>query len=215
MLKEPIGGGIPEEHEPPESGTSLDVLEYEDRHLRALFTRLTETRGQSVADRSAHGDLGKQLVRRLAIREAAMLDIVQGLASVEGLSEVLTDMNGAIDSRRKAIDRLDVMARGVTAMDLNQGQDFEAAVESVRDMIAPEIDWDLATGIPMIRKQVSSETCSHLLHAGRYLRKHAPTHPGIGGGRWYERVEILTRLVAAWDHLRDRPRPMYREHRAE
>ncbi len=215
MLKKPIGGGIPEKNRPPEHGTALDVLEYEDHHLHALFEQLAATCGPSVTERSAHGDLGKQLVRRLAVREAARLDIVQGLASVEGLSEVLSDMNGAIESRRNAIDRLDVMARGVTAMDLNKGQDFEAAIKSARDIIEPEIEWDLATGIPAIRESVSAENCSHLLHDGRYLRKHAPTHPGIGAGRWYERMGALTRLVAAWHHMRDRPRPLYREHRAE
>ena len=215
MLKEPIGGGIPEGNRPPDNGTALDVLEYEDHHLRELFDQLASTSGQSVSDRSRHGDLGEQLVRRLAIREAAKLDIVHRLDSEEGLSDLLSRLNGVIGARRKAIDHLDALARGVTAMDLNQGQDFDGAIKDVRDLIGPEINWELATGIPAIREQVSAEDCAKLLHDGRYLRKHAPTRPGVGGGRWYERTAVLTRPVAAWDHMRDRPRPMYRENRAE
>jgi hypothetical protein len=215
MLKEPIGGGVPQNNAPPDSGTALDVLEYEDHHLRELFDQLADTSGQSVSDRSTHGDLGKQLVRRLAIREGAKLDIVHRLRSEQGLSDLLSRFDGAIEVRRKAIDHLDLLARGVTALDLNQGQDFDRAIKRVREAIEPEIDWELTTGIPTIRKQVSAEDCARLLHDGRYLRKHAPTLPGVGDGRWYERSGILTRLVASWDHLRDRPRPMYRENRAE
>ncbi len=215
MVRHRIGLGIPKDHRPPEDGTALDVLEYEDRHLHNLFEQLEATSGPSVTDRSEHGDLCKQLVRRLAIREAALFDVVKGLGSVAELSDTLSEMTGAIEPRRNAIVRLDVMARGVTGMDLNRGQDFESAILSARQIIDPEIDWQLATGIPTIREQVSTEVRSNLLHDGRYLRRHAPTHPGTGNGRWYERTGALTRLVAAWDHMRDRPRPLYRSHRAE
>lgn len=201
--------------EPPVDEDSVAVLEYEDRGILDVFAELDSTVSSSITDRAAHGYACKHLVRRLAIREAAKTDIVEHLADVEGLADTLTRIEGSSEERRRAIDRVDKMTRGITAMDLNQGQDIDAAVDSVRQIVEAEITWELEAGIPSVRRTVGSGDRSQLLRTGRYLRGHAPTHPGVGKGRWYERSGILVALKSAIDHLRDRPRPIYTKDQAE
>ena len=36
-------------------------------------------------------------------------------------------------------------------MSLNQGQDFDGPLLSLIDAVAPELDWELAEAIPLIR----------------------------------------------------------------
>ena len=44
----------------------------------------------------------------------------------------------------------------------------------------------------------------HRLRSAKFIRKHAPAHPGPPG-RWYDRIPVLLRLRAAEDRLRGFP----------
>ena len=53
--------------------------------------------------------------------------------------------------RRRAFDDVGDLAREVPVMSLNQGQDFDGPLLSLIDAVAPELDWELAEAIPLIR----------------------------------------------------------------
>jgi hypothetical protein len=185
---------------------AIELLQREDISLTALFDELEESTGQSVIDRSSHGDQSKRLIRRLAVREAAKADIARILDSIPELDLVRAQIEGDAERRRSAINDLDLMARGVRGIELNRTQDFDAAIRKVREIVAQEIYWELSDGIPSLRRSLSDAQRTSLRTAG-YLRRHAPTRLDPRGSRWYERARLVSWLITVWDHLLDRPRP--------
>lgn len=192
----------------PHQPDAIEVLEREDRELRQLFEQLAEPPDPSVESRSARGTLCKHLIRRVALREAAKMDIVRSLASRADLQSASARLTGSLAERRGAISRLDELARGVPGMDLNSGQNVDEAIIALRRVVAPEIDWELAEGTAAIRTALSADHRTRPLHGERYLRWHAPTRPPSRLGPGSNPLGITSVFRTAWDHLRDRPRPV-------
>jgi hypothetical protein len=197
--------GLDRRHFAMEHDDALELLQREDVSLTALFDELRSSSGPSVVDRSSHGDQSKRLIRRLAVREAAKSDIIHTLEGIPKFEPICRQMIGEVEDRRLAINELDLMARGIQGIDLNRAQDFDAAIWRVRDIVVPEISWELSDAIPTLRRSLSTSDRASL-HNARYLRRHAPTKLDPRGSRWYERVRVVSWLVTLWDHTIDRPR---------
>lgn len=185
---------------------AIELLQGEDVSLMALFDELEESNGQSVIDRASHGDQCKRLIRRLAVREAAKTDITHLLESIPNLDPIRRHLGGDTEHRRSVINDLDRMARGVRGIDLNRTQDFDAAIWEAKEIVAPEIFWELSEGIPSMRRSLTDAQRASL-HSAHYLRRHAPTHLDPRGIRWFERARLASWVITVWDHTRDRPRP--------
>ncbi|HEX3795369.1 MAG TPA: hypothetical protein VHV57_12800 [Acidimicrobiales bacterium] len=186
--------------------TALDLLDSEDREIRALFNELENTRDSSVETRAKHGDLAKQLIRHVATRESALTDVVNGLSHDTTLGDVADRMDFLTDDRRILVSRLEHMSRGVQGINLNTGQDFDGELETLMQLMRKEIDWELSTAIPSIRDLTDASTQQEAFHSAHHTRRHAPTNLSPGGPRWYERAPLLSRIVTVYDHLRDFPR---------
>jgi hypothetical protein len=193
---------VSEDAKPPD-GDALDQLEYEDRALEKILEEFERS-----SDRLEHGVAGKLFVEHLAVREAARETIATALEA-DGVDDALADIGKRLadgtERRRRALVRLDELARGIQPINLNQGQDFDAAVEEVSSSLRGEIASDLNDLLPRLRAQIGSEQRRDLLPAARTVRKHAPTHPHPGGRRWYERFRPLVRLHAVYDWVRGFP----------
>jgi hypothetical protein len=188
-------------------GDALDVLEHQDGALLALFAQLESSTGPAVTARYDHGNQGKRLIRRIALREAAKADLVDTLGGIPELAEVRHRLIGTVEERRNAINTLDLMGRGVRPIDLNKTQDFDAAVAELRRIVVPEINWELAAGIATIHNSLTANQRA-TLHSARYLRRHAPTKLDPERFRRRERIRIIGWVLTAWDHMLDRPRPI-------
>jgi hypothetical protein len=186
-------------------GTALDLLSREDEVLLDLFTQLSESRGRMVDDRARYGDLAKALVRQVAIREAALVDICRALEHLETLESLTQRMQSEMESRRGAMDDLERMSRGIHGINLNQGQDFDGALIAFETIVLPQIAWDRAELIPQVHDTLSARERQHELHSDSYLARHAPTHVHPAGSRWFERAPVISRLLALFGHLRDYP----------
>jgi hypothetical protein len=184
---------------------AVDLLESEDRFIKDVFARLAITEGRSVTQRSEHGNLDKQLVRRMAVREAARDHIAEVLLRT-WLVETGKRLRQGLSARRGAMDNVEEMSRSIQGIYLNSGQDFDGAVKSLRAIVGPEIDWELTDVIPLIRRSFSPDERLTLFRPADFLRKHAPTNLSPDGPRWYEHAGLISRLIAARDHLRDYPR---------
>ena len=189
------------------NGDALDFLEHQDNALLGLFTQLDESTGPAVKARYDHGNQAKRLIRRLALREAAKADVVRVLADVGAFDPLRKHLTGAVEERRNAINALARMGRGVRPLDLNKTQDLDGGIDDVRGVIGPEIAWELAEGITALGRSLSEEQRASL-HDARYLRRHAPTSLDPSGFRPHERIRVIGWALTAWDHLRDRPRPV-------
>jgi hypothetical protein len=113
------------------SGSALDLLEREDLELRRLFSLLRQHRGTSVEDRADYGQAAKDVIRHIATREAALVEVAASLAGRPGLERVSAQMQDSFGTRRRHIDRVEKMSRGVQGINLNVGQDFDSEMQEL------------------------------------------------------------------------------------
>ena len=189
-----------------DDANALELLESEDLELRDLFTELRQVRGTSVEERAEYGDIAKEIVRRVAVREAALVDVAEVAGDEPQLSGVAARIEQGRSASRAHIDRVEKMSRGVQGINLRTGQDFDSEIEELIQLIGTEIEWDLTEAIPQLNATLQRTARDGELKSARHLRKHAPTKLHPAGPRWYERAPVISRLLTVYDHLRDFPK---------
>lgn len=196
-------------NQPSSSGpaeTSLDVLRRENQILKALFARISASRGSSVEDRYDYGNAAKQIIRHLATRQAALMNVGRAISEVPAMRPAAIRMVSRGTDRRGLIDELGDMSRAIQSPYLNLGQDFDTPLTNLIEAVSTEIDWELAVAIPYIERTLSASEKTSLLDSARYIQRHAPTTLSTSGPRWYEHAPVFSRMVTLFDHLRDHPR---------
>lgn len=183
--------------------TSLDVLESENAVLRGLFDEIRDSRGPSVEERYDYGNLAKEIIRHIAIRQSSLVNVAAAIAPMPSLRSTGARMSDRGTDRRRAYDEVGDLSRNVEVMNLNQGQDFDGPLMALIDAVAPELDWELADAIPLIRASLTTNDFAGRFCSARYARRHAPTRLNVNGPRWYERVPIISRLLTLYEHLSD------------
>jgi len=186
--------------------TSLDVLLREDRILKDLFARVSASHGSSVEDRYDYGNAAKQIIRHLATRQAALMNVGHAISDFPAMRPAATRMINRGTARRSLIDELGDMSRAIQSLYLNQGQDFDTPLTALIDAVNTEIDWELALAIPFIEHTLSASERMSLFDSARYIERHAPTTLSTSGPRRYEHLPVFSRMVTLFDHLRDHPR---------
>jgi transcriptional regulator with XRE-family HTH domain len=190
---------------------ALELLESEDLELRELFAELRQRRGSSVEDRAEYGDIAKEIVRHVSIREAALVDVAEVASADARLSELASRIEQGRSTSRPHIDRVEKMSRGVQGINLRTGQDFDTEMEELIQLIGTEIEWDLGEAIPELRASFQGTNREEELKSAGHLRKHAPTNLGPKGPRWRERAPVISRIITIYDHLRDFPKSSRRD----
>lgn len=193
---------------PPEQQEhdSLDVLSNEDHFLLKLFDGLALSRGSSVENRYAYGNLAKECLRHIAIRQSCIVDVTRVLRAAPDLSAVSKRMLSGAIARRQLFDQATMMARGVPPMALDEGQDFEGVFAALTDAVKSEIEWELSGALSTIRTTLQRLHAEGGLRSSRYVRRHSPTYLNTKGPRWYEHARGISSLVTMYDHLCDLPR---------
>ena len=190
------------------TGDALDVFVDETALLDELFDawRVT-TPDRSMGDEVVsakwdHGTVGKLLLEHAAVRLAASEELARVL-SEEGRGAVvalLTDENLAL---RPLLDEMYDAARGVQPISVAITPEFIQPVEAVFDLIGPALGTEQSIRIKGILAAALGPE-RRRLRSAKYIRKHAPAHPGPPG-RWYDRIPFLLRLRAGEDRLRGFP----------
>jgi hypothetical protein len=186
--------------------TSLDVLENEDVLVLKLVHGIEVTRGSDVIERYEYGNVAKELLRHLAIRQSCIVDISAAISTIPELQAIGSRMMDRATERRGAIDEATKMARAVQPVALNEGQDFDGVFDPLLASLREEIDWELSTAIPAIRTALPDEEAKQRFRAARYVHRHAPTLLSTRGPRWYEHAPVVSRLLTIYEHLNDFPR---------
>ena len=194
-----------------ERKTSLDALQREDLLLRDFFARIGRTHDGSVETQDGlveqsyeYGNVAKQIIRHVGVRQAALVDVATSISVIPTLDPIATRMIERATSRRELISELVHMSRGIQVMYLNTGQDFDHSLTSLITAVSVEIDWEISEAVPSIRQVLDTPTKRDIFRSARYVTRHAPTNLSTSGPRWYERARVASRI---WTILgRDYPR---------
>ena len=190
----------------PSRRTSLDSLRDENLLLQGLIRRIDENRGSSVEARYNYGNAAKQIIRHVAIRQSSLMDVATAITEVPGLRSTARRMIDKGTDRRVLIDEVGGLSRNIQGLYLNQGQDFDGPLTALIHEMSPEMEWELADAIPLIRLTLSPKDAASRFSTARYVERHAPTSLNTSGPRWYEHAPVISRLVTFYDFLRDHPR---------
>lgn len=191
---------------PEKQGTAIDLLQTEDLELRELFAALRGTRGPEVEERAKYGDLAKEVIRHLAMREAALVEVHDAVSDDPNLQDVAERLQRSMQDHRPHIDRVEKMSRGVQGINLRVGQDFDGEMEELMEMVDAELTWELDVALPDLRRRLAAADREDELKTAEYLSVHAPTNLHPDGPRWWERAPVISRLITVYDRLRDFPR---------
>lgn len=193
-------------HEDVTEQTSLDVLENENSRILEMLGELEESPGSSVEDRYVFGNLAKDLLRHLAVRQASLMDVGSVISTIPELHDIGSRLIERATDRRWQMDEAFKMARGVQPISLNVGQDFNASFEPLVEAVKQEIEWECDRAIHKIREVLVAASPRKSLRSARYIRHHAPTYLSTKGSRWYEHAPVVSRLFTMYEHLNDFPR---------
>jgi hypothetical protein len=194
------------EQDEEREGTSLDLLEREDRKITDLYAQMEAHAGSGVEDRAEYGQLGKEIVRRITTRESALVDVAIAAAGIPAVAAVGERLGADPVERRERIEGLEKMSRGIQGMYLNTGMDFDGELADLMTVIRPQIAWELDEAIPALRHVLSPKVEADPLQSASYVSKHSPTHVHPAGTRWYQRAPVIARLVSLFHHWSDFPR---------
>jgi hypothetical protein len=188
-----------------DTSDAVGLLEVEDLELRELFGELRQHRSTSVEDRAAYGEVAKEIVRHVATREAALVELSKVAAQDPELRLFSERIDDATPERRPHIDRVEKMSRGVQGINLRTGQDFEGEMDALIQVVGTEIEWELDELLPALRGAFGRADRDVDLKSADHVRRHAPTNLDPNGPRWWERAPVVSRLITVYDHLRDFP----------
>ena len=190
------------------TGDALDLFGDETallEDLRSAWEATTPNRAMGdkvVTAKWDHGTVGKLLLEHTAVRLAASEDVARVL-SEEGrdvVATLLTDENEAV---RPLLDQMYDSARGVQPISVAITPSFVEPADALLDLLGPSLSQPLRSQTMAILTAALDPERSRLRSA-KFIRKHAPAHPGPPR-RWYDRIPVLLRVRAAEDRLRGFP----------
>jgi hypothetical protein len=190
------------------TGDALDLFGDETTLLEDLCNAWKATTpDRSMGDKVVpakwdHGTIGKLLLEHIAVRLAASEDVVRVLSEEgrEAVASLLAHENKAV---RPLLDQMYDSARGVQPISIAITPSFVEPADAVLDLVSPGLgEAQRRQTTAILTTALGSER--HRLRSAKFIRKHAPAHPGPPG-RWYDRIPVLLRVRAAEDRLRGFP----------
>ncbi len=190
------------------TGDALDLFADETTLLDDLFNAWKATTpdrsmgDQVVTAKWDHGTIGKLLLEHTAVRLAASEDLARVLKDEgrDAVASLLVDENKAV---RPLLDQMYDSARGVQPISVAITPGFVEPADALLEILRQGLgEPQLSQTMAMLTAALGPER--HRLRSAKFIRKHAPAHPGPPG-RWYDRIPVLLRLRAAEDRLRGFP----------
>lgn len=194
------------QHGSRKSGDALDLFVDETGLLRELFAKWKTTAPEVATRRDVvpakwdHGTVGKLILEHAAVRLAAGVEVARVLQEGGGDPSDLQRMN---QSMRPILDQMFDCSRGVQPVSLAITPGFVQGVERLQELLGPDLEDASERRARSELAAALGPSRTHLRNA-RFIRKHAPAHPGPEE-RWYDRISFLLRLHAAGDRLRGFP----------
>ena len=195
-------------HGTRKSGDALDLFGDENEVLRQLFAKWDTTTpqrsqgSQAVTMKWDHGTIGKLILEHAAVRLAAVEDLARVLADI-GRTDDASAMEEEGQAIRPVLDQMYESSRGVQPISVSITPEFVDAVGQLQELLRPKLGGGREDRtLSELAAALSSERTR--LHGDKFIREHAPAHPGPKR-RWYDRIPFLLRIRTAKDRLRGFP----------
>ncbi len=183
--------------------TSFDAWERANGQIVEILRVIDTHRGSSVDDRAEYGKLAKLLLRRAAVHEAAIADVLGAVSDMPQVDGIVEKVEAEAAARRELLDSMERKSRGVQGINLNQGSDFDVDLVAYDAVVRGQVPWERDVALPALRNVVRG--CEGRLHDEAYIVRHSPLRFGENR-RWHG----SPRSLAAWfltasSHLGDFP----------
>jgi hypothetical protein len=150
----------------PRDMNSLQFLRYEDLLLQELVAQVQSdrnpvevvdysSRSASVERRYRYGQAAKQILRHLALRQCAAIDVASAIRLGPELRTPSDEIVDRATRCRALIDELREILRSHPLMSLNAEGDFAPRLAQLADLAGATIHWELRAGIPLIEEAIN------------------------------------------------------------
>ena len=196
------------QHGTPTNGDALNLFIEESEVLRQLFAKWNTTTpnrtmgGGAVTAKWDHGTVGKLLLEHAAVRLAASEDIARVLGEV-GRTRESSRLELTNRRVRPVLDQMYDNSHGIQPISMAITPGFVEAAEQLQEVLRSELG-GAAESLTRFELTAALAQQRARLRSAKFIRKHAPAHPGTTR-RWYDRVPFLLRIHAAEDRLRGFP----------
>jgi len=180
----------------------IDLLADEDAAIEHLFDDFFS---KEAPDPVRRGAIGIELRDRIAVQDAAKLELVHATLRDLGLDDLAEKIDGRARERRRLLVKLDDMSRGVSARDVHIGQadEFDETITDLRNVMMDDLQLERSEIIPVLRARLSPGELDKLTARVDKVRKRAPTHPKADTPLEHDGNPVTKRIRAAIDHMRD------------
>ncbi len=121
------------------------------------------------------------------------------------LRDISEQLEASMHERRPYIDRVEKMSRGVQGINLRTGQEFDADMLELMQIVGTEIEWELGRALPEIKGALQGTEREDEFKSAKHLRSHAPTNLHPDGPHWWEGAPVISWVITVYDRHRDFP----------
>ena len=190
------------------SGEGHDVIELLADEDQAIEQLLDEYFSPSAeADHAKRGAIGKKLIDRLSVQDAAKEEIIEDLLADAGRDDLVASLAAHARDRRRLVGELDDLSSGVSPRDVHasEGRRFDDTVRQLCELVRDHLQFERARVVPALREIVPRETLDETGREVEKVKKRAPTHPRPSGDPVRRLNPVAKRIKAIYDRLRDYP----------
>lgn len=158
----------------------VDLLRYEDDEIHRLFEEFFAS--DCARDELRHGAIGKELVDRLSMQDAANEEIARTLLRDMGRADLAEQLAWRSRRHRRLVGELDDISAGVSSGDIRRtaGRRFDGLISELRDLRHEQVGFEAEHVIPTIRYRMSPERRERLAGDIDRVRRRATIRRGPG-----------------------------------
>ncbi len=163
---------------PTGGGDVVDLLQHEDDEIDRLFDEFFSP--GCARDDLRRGAVGKELVDRLSMRDAASEEIARTLLGDMARADLAEKLDWHSRQHRRLVGELDDISAGVSPRDLHRGASgrFDGLITELHDLRHEQVVFAVEQVIPTIRYRLSPRRQQRLAADIDRVRRRATTQPG-------------------------------------
>jgi hypothetical protein len=167
---------------PTSSGALIELLQHEDYEINRLFGVFFSS--DCALDPLRRGAVGKELVDRLTMQDAANEEIARTLIHDVGRVDLAEELDRHSRRCRRLVGELDDISAGVSRRDMRRsdGLRFDGLITELRDLRHEQVGFEVEQVIPTLRDRMTRRRQERLAGEIDRVRRRATTRPGADRG---------------------------------